>query len=103
LAALKQGRSEVKTSVKQVSRERLTRWAAPTGRLAGERLERQDGRPQAVVSAALRAHLSRKAKERWAKVHAAKEKPESSRTNASKVDVATWRPLQYFARAACLF
>ena len=30
--------------------------------------------PKRVVSAALRAHLSRKAKERWAKVHAAKAK-----------------------------
>jgi hypothetical protein len=32
------------------------------------------GAPKRVVSAALRAHLSRKAKERWAKIHAAKGK-----------------------------
>jgi hypothetical protein len=32
------------------------------------------GSRKRVVSAALRAHLSRKAKERWAKVHAAKGK-----------------------------
>jgi hypothetical protein len=32
------------------------------------------GKPKRVVSAALRAHLSRKAKERWAKVRAEKGK-----------------------------
>jgi len=32
------------------------------------------GRPKRVVSAALRAHLSKKAKERWAKIRADKKK-----------------------------
>ncbi len=35
---------------------------------------RKSGRSKRVVSAALRAHLSRKAKERWAKVRADKSK-----------------------------
>jgi hypothetical protein len=34
----------------------------------------KSGRAKRVVSAALRAHLSRKAKERWAKVRAEKNK-----------------------------
>ena len=44
-----------------------------TGASASTVVARKGGRPNRVVSAALRAHLSKKAKERWARVRAEKK------------------------------
>ena len=74
LAALKQEEAKLK---KQWDRVRgaiaaLTGAHAPT---SGGRASRgKSTRVKRVVSAALRAHLSRKAKERWARINAEKSK-----------------------------
>lgn len=47
--------------------------AALNGASASTVVARKGGRAKRVVSAALRAHLSKKAKERWARVRAEKK------------------------------
>jgi hypothetical protein len=74
LAALKQEEAKLKHQLTgiQSAISALGGTYRPTGSVIGSKSKTAS--PKRVVSAALRAHLSRKAKERWAKVHAAKAK-----------------------------
>jgi hypothetical protein len=73
LAALKQEEAKLKHQLTgiQSAISALGGSYRPAGSVS---FKGKSGSPKRVVSAALRAHLSRKAKERWAKVHAAKAK-----------------------------
>jgi|HubBroStandDraft_4_1064222.scaffolds.fasta_scaffold26454_2 hypothetical protein len=74
LAALKQEEAKLKHQLTGIQRaiNALGGTYRPAGSVSASK--GKTGGRKRVVSAALRAHLSRKAKERWAKVHAAKGK-----------------------------
>jgi hypothetical protein len=69
LAALKQEEARLQHQLTGIR----SAIAALGGSYSSVTARAKGGRPKRVVSAALRAHLSKKAKERWAKIRADKK------------------------------
>jgi hypothetical protein len=74
LTALKQEEAKLQHQLTGIRSAISALGGSYSSRLSGVGTGRKAGRGRRVVSAALRAHLSRKAKERWAKIRADKNK-----------------------------
>jgi hypothetical protein len=74
LAALKQEEAKLQHQLTGIRSAIAALGGSYSGGGYGSGVAKRGGRGKRVVSAALRAHLSRKAKERWAKIRADKAK-----------------------------